>query len=185
MTLAVRLLGFALLLFAQVGSTQTLQPPLHLVGSADYYELHKYFYKARLFASNTGVATADELLSVLQPKRMEIEVTTDRWSPRRFADQWLQALSINNAPEVVAGFESELHRFVDVAKADLAEGDTIRIEADTHKTSVLLNDRLVFDTDKPGFAELLMTKWIGPRPPSTDFKHNILSGVDTLTASLR
>lgn len=182
---AACLLGFLMLWGAQLSQAQTLAPALRLVGSADYYELNKNFYTARLFASIDMPIDIDVLLSVAEPKRIEIEVRVERWSARRFAGQWLQAIAINNAPESVALFQSELNRFIDIATTTLAAGDVIRVETDTQTTAVILNDDLVFETAKPGFAELLMTTWIGARPPSSNFKHNILNGGETLTASLQ
>ncbi len=147
---------------------------LSLNGVSDFVELRRSFYLAALFLERPG-SDAEVILASDQPKQMVIKVTADRWSPMRFSSQWSRALIINNDAAELERHGDAVIEFNNLLQDDLVYGDELVItRARDGSTRVELNGEEAFSVARPGFTEVLLRTWIGPRPPSSDFRQQLL-----------
>lgn len=169
-------LSFALLLIAlPAQAQQSAFEDLSLNGLAAYKQLRKEYYIGGLYLQSLSQDT-DAAISISGKKRMQIRVVIDRWSPRSFAQQWNQLILINNDQESLNEFADQILAFIDMPKDDLVAGDIITIDMDPNRgTTVYLDAVKVFSHDNNDFFDVLLNTWIGQRPPSSDFKNDILT----------
>jgi protein TonB len=148
---------------------------LQLNGLSAYTQLRNEYYIGALYVEQL-TADADTLLNADSFRRMQLRITIDRWSPRRFARQWNQLILINNEQSTINKFANQILAFIDMPRDELIAGDIITIDRDPELgTSVYLNDSKVMKVSDNDFFTLLLSTWIGQRPPSTDFKNNLLT----------
>lgn len=169
-----RLLNAALL-FCAAFSVLAQGGELQLNGLASYTQLRKEYYLGGLFLGWPGRDTA-VIANMPGKKRMELRVTADRWPPMRFAQQWNQLILINNDSAVLDANVMDVLAFTGFPKGDLVEGDHLVIELEPEAgTVVSLNGTTVLHTGSPALFNLLLNTWIGLRPPSSEFKRDILN----------
>lgn len=162
---------------AQQSSEQSSEQSLSLNGLAVHSKLRNDLYMAALY-TEIGSSDAQMLLESDQNKRMELRVLAKRWSARGFAEHWNQALIINNSEDDLAKFAREVRRFTSAVRGKLVPGDRITIDYRSKQYTRLYVDGvrlLSVKKDPQQFFQLLLRCWIGPRPPSTEFKQNILN----------
>ena len=148
---------------------------LPLNGLASFSQLRKEYYIGGLYLERLSQDT-ESAINISGKKRMAIHITIDKWSPRRFAKQWNQAILINNEQESLEEFTDQILAFTDIPKYDLIAGDRIVINMDPDNgTTVYLNDQRMLKTPNNAFFDILLNTWIGQRPPSSDFKNDILT----------
>lgn len=155
-------------------AAMAVQAEMQLNGVADFTELRRSFYLAGLYVERTS---SDEqvLVESDQRKRMVLKVTADRWSPRSFSSHWTRSLLINNPSDSLNAFSDAVIEFNNLLRDDLMAGDVLEIERDSSgATQVRLNGTTLFELARPGFTEMLLRTWIGNRPPSTEFRQQIL-----------
>ncbi|MEH6559083.1 MAG: TonB family protein [Oceanicoccus sp.] len=146
-----------------------------LNGLATYEQLRKQYYVGALYLKQVN-QDADAVLGSLGVKRMDVRIVIDKWSPRRFSQQWNQSILINNDQASLEKFSTQILAFLEMPKDNLIAGDRITIDLDPEiGTTVYLNNQKVFTESDNAFFNVLLNTWIGQRPPSTDFKNNILS----------
>ncbi len=156
---------------AQENSFDTI--PLN--GLASFTKLRQEYYIGALYLETLS-QDSGELYDFGGRKRMEMRITIDRWSPRRFSQQWNQSILINNDQEMLEDFAEAIAKFVRMPKDNLVAGDRITIDMDPNSyTSVYLNNHLMFTVDDNAFFDVLLDTWIGQRPPSTEFRENIIT----------
>ncbi len=148
---------------------------LSLNGLAPYVQLRKEYYIGALYLESLS---RDPIVALHSEgkKRMDLRITIDSWSPRRFSQQWNQLILINNEQAALEQFADGILAFVDMVQGDLIQGD--RITIDSHPKSgvtVYLNQQKMFTEAENGFFKILLNTWIGPRPPSSGFKNDMLS----------
>ena len=180
------LLGiFFLSLCTQVFALRPDFDDLTLNGMATFEQLRQEYYIGALLLESVANDTAS-IYRQEGRKRMEIRVTADKWSPRRFAQFWNQAILINNDPSAQQQYADEILAFVNLPKEDLVAGDSITIDSDPDSGTVIgLNDNPIFSTKDPLFFDVLASTWIGMRPPSSEFKKKILNlGTDQYSTDL-
>ncbi len=156
---------------------QPADEDLSLSGLAILAQLRNDIYIAAVYTT-AGQGTAQLLLESDQRKRMELRVLTDRWSARSFASHWNQALPINNSEQQLAKFEREVRQFTSAVRGKLVPGDKVTIDYNANIHTQLSVDGvplLTVTKDPLQFFQLLLRCWIGPRPPSSEFKNNILN----------
>lgn len=168
----------ALLLFIAISPVALAQSEdfeeLPLNGLAAYVKLRDEYYIGALYLESLSEENATFNFS--GKKRMEILVTIDKWSQRRFANDWSQALLINNDPDLLNQFSEQILDFTDLPKDDLIAGDLITIDRDSKEgTIIYINGNDALTIADPQFFDLLLNVWIGQRPPSSDFKDAILT----------
>jgi protein TonB len=146
-----------------------------MTGMAAYTELKRPFYIGALYSDST-VVDAKNFLTNQGRRRMDIRVNGTRLTPRRFSSQWTQALLINGSPEQLDKFDDAFVQFNNLPKETFKVGDQIVIDSFPEGATVVsVNGTTMLSVAKSGFFELLVSTWIGDRPPSSDFKAAILN----------
>ncbi len=171
----LKLLLISVLLGAPMTFAQGAPDGMSLQGMAAYTELKRPFYIGALYA-DTDITDPDSFLASNGRRRMDLRVNGTRWTPRRFSSQWTQALLINGTPEQLDRFDDAFVQFNNLPKETFKVGDQIVIDSYPEgATVVTVNSVTILSVAKAGFFELLVSKWIGSKPPSTDFKAAILN----------
>ncbi|GEM_PF-570488 len=148
---------------------------LPLNGIATYEQLRQQYYIGALYLSKL-TQDADAILDSSDIKRMDLRIMIDKWTPRRFSQQWKQAILINNDQASLERFSAQILLFLNMPKEHLISGDRITIDSSPDLgVSVYLNKQKVFTENNHAFFTVLLNAWIGQRPPSSEFKNNILS----------
>lgn len=148
---------------------------LTLNGLASYEQLRKEYYIAALYLE-TFSQDSGSIMNYSGMKRMELRIVIDEWSPRRFAQHWNQAILINNDAEVQEKHADQILAFTSIPHESLIKGDRITIDLHPDSgTTVKINGSKVFNTASVEFFDVLLNTWIGSRPPSSDFKRDILT----------
>lgn len=168
----------ALVLTTQVIAVQAQDDAfqdLTMNGLSSLSKLRKEYYLGALFLESLSTDT-QSIVNMDGKKRMEMRIVIDKWSPRRFSKQWNEAIYLNNDPEVQEEFADQIQAFIDIAQDDLKAGDIIIIDMDPNSgTSVYLDGQRILKSSNNEFFYVLLNTWIGNKPPSSDFKQNILS----------
>ncbi|MFQ3322337.1 MAG: protein TonB [Pseudomonadales bacterium] len=170
----IKLILATLLFGASFAHSQDLDG-MTTTGMAAYTELKRPFYVAALY-SDKAVVDAESFLTTQGRRRMGIRVNGTRLTPRRFSSQWTQALLINVSPEQLDRFDDAFVQFNNLPKETFKVGDQIVIDSFPEGATVVsVNGTIMLSVARNGFFELLVSKWIGDRPPSSDFKADILN----------
>jgi TonB family protein len=147
---------------------------LTLNGLASHQELQAEYFIAALYLPSPS-KNLEEILAMTGQKRMEMRVTHDNFSPRKFAGLWRDSLVINNSPADIEKFGTDMLKFSSVMGGKLVTGDQVVIEYRPNSATVISvngNELARFNED---FFPLLLRTWIGPRPTSSDFKRDLLA----------
>ena len=150
---------------------------LSLKGSAIYKDLGKQQFVAGLF-----VDTIQDSASTIQledsPKRMEVRMLNN-YSKRRWLNLWMQSISINNDRESFSGSAQEVIDIMQAPKSAPHKGDIIEyIYHPEQGTSMRFNGTELVSNYPKNVFNILLRTWIGPIPPSTTFKDQLL-GLET------
>lgn len=168
----------AIMLTTQIIATQAQDEAfqdLTMNGLSSLTKLRKEYYLGALFLESLST-DVDSIINMDGKKRMEMRIITDKWSPRRFSQQWNEAIYLNNDPEIQEQFADQIQAFIDIPQDDLTAGDIIIVDMDPNKgTSVYLDGQRVLQSSNNAFFYVLLNTWIGSKPPSSAFKNNILS----------
>jgi TonB family protein len=150
-----------------------------MTGIASYTELRQPYYLGALYLDQP-VVSAGQVLSSWGRRRMEMRITAQRWTPRRFSAQWTQALILNVEAAKLDKYADAFVQFNNLPRAAFEYGDHIVVQSDNKgRTRVSVNGTEMFRESKPGFFEVLLATWIGDKPPSTEFKQAILATIDS------
>lgn len=146
---------------------------LSLNGSAIYKDLGKQQFVAGLF-----VDTIQDSASTIQledsPKRMEVRMLNN-YSKRRWLNLWMQSISINNDRESFSGSAQEVIDIMQAPKSAPHKGDIIEyIYHPEQGTSMRFNGTELVSNYPKNVFNILLRTWIGPIPPSTTFKDQLL-----------
>jgi protein TonB len=148
---------------------------LTMNGMASYSELRKEYFIAALYLE-TFSQDSGSIMNYSGMKRMEMRIVIDEWSPRRFAQHWNQTILINNEEDAQKKHSDQILAFIDIPHKALISGDRLTIDLHpTSGTTIYLNGNKVFNTSSIEFFDVLLSTWIGSRPPSSDFKRDILT----------
>ncbi len=160
--------------FAQLSQAQTELDGMSLRGLAVYEQLRTEYYIAGLYLPSPAV-TPDDAFFMPGPKRMDIRVVAQSWSKRRFVQQWNQLILINNNSDTQSAQSDNIIAFGSMLNDDLQAGDHMTIDLVPDEGTVIkINGTTLYKTSDPEFFNLLMSCWIGPRPPSSGFKQDML-----------
>mgnify|MGYP000560227831 CR=1 FL=1 len=165
-------LVIALLLFA-TALTAKAAPLLN--GLALEQQFNKDQYIAAVYSERLS-GDASTLLDNNLPRSLEVRIIAERLSARRFRNQWMEGIAINNAGNTLSGQAENMVTFANLFKGRLVGGDHLRIDfaADTGTTTVSLNDIMLGMIEDREFFNTLLRAWIGPVPPSTDFRDGLM-----------
>ena len=168
----------AIMLATQIVATQAQDKAfenLTMNGLSSFSKLRKEYYVGALFLESL-TTDATSIVNMDGKKRMEMRIVIDKWSPRRFSKQWNEAIYLNNDPEIQEEFADQIQAFIDLPKDDLVRGDIIIIDMDPKTgTSVYLDGQKILQSSNNAFFYVLLNTWIGSKPPSSDFKQNLLA----------
>ncbi len=149
---------------------------LQLNGIAIHSKLRRDIYIGALYVTVPS-GNADDLMQSEQHKRLVLRVLASRWTDRSFQQHWTQALLINNDEEALATHAESIIRFTEVIGGDLQSGDEVVIDKPMAGPMTLaVNGVELFSLAQKqnSFFRLLLSGWIGPRPPASNFKRDIL-----------
>jgi TonB family protein len=164
----------ATLFFSNVTTATAQSGELNLNGLASFEQLRKEYYIGALYLGWPGHDAA-AIANMPGKKRMELHITADRWPALRFSQIWNQLVTINNPITVINANATDIVAFTSIPKGDLVEGDTIAIELTAgNTTQISLNGVTAIRTDSPALFTMLLNAWIGQRPPSSEFKRDML-----------
>ena len=148
---------------------------LTMNGLASFSKLRKEYYVGALYLESLS-ADADSIINMEGKKRMEIRIAIKKWSPRRFSKQWNEAIYLNNDPEIQEEFADQIQAFIDIPQDDLKAGNIITIDMDPDTgTIVYLDGQRILKSSNNAFFYVILNTWIGSKPPSSDFKQNMLA----------
>lgn len=149
------------------------QAELQLNGSAIYQDLGRQQFVAALFVENLS-NNANSIQLQQSPKRMEVRIIND-YSKRRWLNLWMHSISINNDRESFSGSAREVIDIMRAPKSAPKKGDVIEYLFDPQQgTSVHFNGTELIANYPPEVFNILLRTWIGPIPPSTAFKDQLL-----------
>ena len=116
-----------------------------------------------------GLTNADELaggVTVRNGTRLEMRVVTEKVTPRRFRQMWLDAMAVAQGEEIWAIYEQEFDTFFHLVKAPLKKGDIVGFERTETGVSVTIN-HYEHASLAHGFLEMMvqsLTARIAPIP---------------------
>ncbi|WP_444929646.1 TonB family protein [Microbulbifer sp. SSSA002] len=147
-----------------------------LNGLALEQQFNKDIYIAAIYSESLS-RDAATLLDNDIPRRLEVRVITKSLPARRFRNQWMEAIAINNSGDTLSSQAENMVTFANLFKGRFAHGDQLSIEfaAGTGATTISLNSIQLGEIADPDFFNTLLRAWIGSIPPSTDFKDGLLS----------
>lgn len=160
---------------AFVGAARAEGGTPNLSGIAAFEQLRKEYYIGALYLGWPAHDTA-AILAMPGTRRMEMHITADRWPALRFAQMWNQSITINTDGATLNANAMDILAFTSIPKGDLLEGDQLVVETDPASgTRVLLNGVLVQTTKSNALFNLILNAWIGSRPPTSEFKRDMLT----------
>lgn len=162
------------------GSLLSVSANAALNGMSVYESFGKERYIAALYLDQptTDATTA---LGVNTNAVMEYKIVSDRISARSMSRLWIEAVSINAKPDDLEFYANDLVALTSMIKGRLIPGDILRITNTETGIAVEINGMPLGTVESRGLFQLLMQTWIGPVPPSTHFKEQILAAGDIST----
>jgi len=153
---------------------QALEPN----GTAIYSELGNQLYLGTLYL-DTPSKSANEILGSSQRKRMELRFA-NAMSKRRWSQTWTQSIAINSSQENMISAAADLSETLSSFQSNLESGDTVIFDYDPLSgTSVSANGVTLVKDKSAALFNLLLSAWIGPVPPTSQFKNAILGTADS------
>ena len=147
---------------------------LQINGVAAHEHLRREIYVGGLYLAKPAHDPA-AINAQAGGKRMVLRITAERWSPMQFAQHWNQMILINNGGSTLNANVMDVLSFTSIPKGDLVKGDELVIELTGGGTVTTLNGVTVVKTTNANLFNMLVNTWIGARPPSTEFKRDILN----------
>lgn len=173
-TLAPRALLGVLLLFLYAASPLALD----INGIGAYKEFGSDLYFGALYLE-APASSPEAIYGQGEPKAMEIRFV-DRVSNRRWVNSWTQSIAINNSSQTIAGAANELSSVLSAFAGGFKAGDIVSFDyLPGTGTSVSVNDTVLQEGQSEGVFDLFLSAWIGPVPPSTQFKNAVLGIEDS------
>lgn len=172
----------ALLVFATALSAQAA--PL-LNGLALEQQFNKDRYIAAVY-SDTLADSAGVLLDNNTTRRLEVRIVADGLSARRFRNQWMESIAINNPGDTLTKQADNMVTFANLFKGRFYQGDqlTVAFAGNSGVTTVSLNGVTLGKIEDRNFFNTLLRAWVGSVPPSTEFRDGLLAAGDVPSALL-
>ncbi|MDB6060547.1 MAG: hypothetical protein JWM78_650 [Verrucomicrobiaceae bacterium] len=162
------------LILLNVTTANAQNGDLSINGIASFEQLRKEYYVGALYLGWPGHDAA-AIANMPGKKRMELHITADRWPALRFAQMLNQLITINNPSAIINANALDIVAFSSIPKGDLVEGDQLIIELTANNTTLVsLNGVTALRTDNAALFTMLLNTWVGQRPPSSEFKRDIL-----------
>jgi protein TonB len=120
-------------------------------------------------------ANAVEVMAADTNKKLSFRLMQNR-SPRAWSKIWIQNLSINNTADTLGTQTDDLIAMTQAVKGTLRTGDLVEFERVAPDLTIMsVNGIEIADFETPGFFEFLLTAFIGPVPPSSELKNQLLA----------
>ena len=170
-----------LLLILSTWTSSSFAEALKLNGIAEFNRLRTTFYIAALYLE-TPNNNPESILRSTEKSRMEMRIVTNKWRSRSFSSYILGQIAINNSGADLSRYTSEngaLTRLVETTKDEpIIVGDTIAVEFNGSRSVLLLNNETIAVEKGKTLFNAMLNLWIGKRPPSRQFKEDILEKAD-------
>lgn len=162
----------ALLLTLLLPALQAIATPE--IGYATFNKLGEELYVAGLFAELQNATTKDA--SDLRGKqRIALKILADKISSRKLSKMFTEGAVVNNSSQAVERNLYHLDALKDLIKGRLERGDLLSIDFDgVEKITVNINYIEIGELYSSEFFRLLLNSWVGPVPPSSEFRNKIL-----------
>ena len=164
-------------LVLSLGSALATADPL-LNGVATHTELSQEQFIAGLYTSTLSTERNDILLRE-EDKRMQVRVTADSITPRRFRRMWIEGMAINSSSSELEKHSENMAAFSNMLRVRLAAGDIFTVDRTASEVSVIINGTTLGTINDPTFFDLLLRTWIGPVPLSSNFRDSLLKAGET------
>lgn len=163
----------ALMVFATALSAQAASL---LNGLALEQQFNKDRYIAAVY-SDTLAESASVLLDNNTSRRLEVRVIADSLSARRFRNQWMESIAINNPSATLNSQAENMVTFANLFSGRLQKGDQLAVDfvAATGTTKITLNDVPLGEINDREFFNTLLRAWVGSVPPSSEFRDGLLA----------
>jgi len=168
---AINLLGASLAGVTLPDSTQVAGKTLALNGLGLRSKMMFKVYVAGLYVEQKS-GDADAIIKADAPKRMVLQFLRDV-SRDQMVEAYTEAFD-NNAPSAKASLKGEIDKLM-AAFEPVATGEQMVFTYEPGKGTTLSvkgNDKVAI-AGLP-FAQAMFSCWIGPKPPSADFKTKLL-----------
>ena len=148
---------------------------VHLNGVGEAVELNGSLYMGGLYLEHRSAAD-DVVTTSLWSKRMDIRILEDKLYGRRFAQHFRERMAINYDRKVLGTFGKEIQEFVGTFTQTFEKGDQVTLDFLPEVGVVIgINGREVKRISaKASFYEALISTWVGQRPPTAQFKSDVL-----------
>ena len=165
----LRKIAFLLL----IGASTLASAVTTLNGVSSYKDFSTELFLGALYLAEPS-NSAETILASDQEARLEIRLTSPM-SKRAIVNLWMQSIAINNSRE---SFQAEAQNIVDLfatIKSRLQAGDILQLDYKPGAgTTFNINQTTLVEGQSKNLFVLFLRAWIGPVPPSTDFRANIL-----------
>lgn len=143
---------------------------LPLAGLGLYEYLGEEIYLGALFG-----APDSNSYSSATVRKLQMRIVAENLSARRFNRLWLDAIALNSEREERNRLATAIMEFGGMLEMDLRRGDRIDFDyLSAHDLIIFqLNDVVYGEISGADFFQLLLQGWIGPTPPSVQFKEGL------------
>lgn len=148
---------------------------LKLQGVAVRKKLFVDVYAAGFYSSDS-ISSAQDALDSKAPKEMRMVFIYNNIKPGKFVSGWKESIAKNNSKSQIRANAKNLDKFYKLFNQPLSSSDEIVIrKTSTGATEVSMNKNLVLTVEDKSFYNMLLSTWMGERPPSTGFQKSLLS----------
>ena len=162
----------ALVIALIAGPSTSAYASLAATGYAKYTEFSEDLFVTSLFTEKAQNSQEQLTLSDT-PKRLEFKFIKDL-SHKRFLRIIKQNAAINNSAEAYVRNTEGLLAFADTFKGHFHSGDHLIIHCDPSEGVITLLNRVeISRSDSTELFEIILNAWIGPVPPSREFKYEL------------
>ncbi len=151
-------------------------PNLQLNGVSGYTSLGTQQFIAALYLE-TPSTNAEQVLQADTAIMLEMRISADRLSQRRFNRHWIESVTINSDSQQMKKQINNFSRFSKFFKGQLLRGDSVELEYNPQRgdVAVKLNSFTLGHIRSKAFFKLLLRSWIGDVPLSSEFRQELLS----------
>lgn len=156
---------------------------LELNGVASFTELGEETYLAGLYIDWRSTDPAD-FFADYRERKMEVRFAS-QVSRRRWVNNWMQSIAINNSRQHLENAAEELSAVLSTFEGNLFRGDHVEIHyLPESGTELRLNGHVLASGHSAAVFNLFLSSWLGPVPPSSQFRA-LLLGLESSTDSTR
>ncbi|BCD97236.1 TonB family protein [Marinagarivorans cellulosilyticus] len=146
-----------------------------LNGIGTYNHMGKNYYLVAYYTSHSCESTP-QCEQATTPARFTLKITTPRWTAHSYSLVWQRELASNNEDTLDKANMKALLAFTRIAETQLTRGDTIDLAYDGSDTTIAVNKVFAVRAPSKTLFNYIGRVWLGPVPPSREFKQNMLAG---------